>query len=123
VGAFGQVADQPDDVVGDGRHRQPFHRGLQLELQVLALVHGGQQGLAALLLLDLDPRAQQVAHARDALRQGVLPARGPLAGAARGRQTPVHELANGLHAGQARFGDVLNTRVHQLKVRGAGRKA
>ncbi len=119
---LGAVADQPHDVVGDGRHRQPLHRGLQLELQTLAPVHGAQQRLAALLLLDFDPRAQQVADARHPLRQGVLPPGGPGAGTARGRQPPLQEFAHGLQARQARLGNVGNAPVHQLEVRHAGGK-
>ena len=65
--AFGQVSNQPGDVVGDGRHRQPLHRGLQLQLHALAVVHGGQNFLVALLLFNLYPRAQQVAALRSCI--------------------------------------------------------
>ena len=115
-----QITDQAHDVVRDGRYRQPFHGGLHLQLQILPVVHRGEQRLAALLLLDFHPRAQQVAHARDPLRERILPPGGPCTGAACGREAPVHELADGLHARQAGFGNVLDAAVQQLEV-GAAR--
>ena len=122
-GALGQVADQTDHVIGDGGDRQPFHRGLQLELHALAPVHRGQQLAAALLLLDLDAGAQQAAHALDALRQRRLPAVGRAAGAHGRRQAPLHEVAHRLHAFDARFGDVGQAAIEQFVVRRAGGKA
>lgn len=69
LAGLGQMLDQSHDVVGDSRHRQAFNGRLQLQLQALPFVHGAQKLLAVLLLLEGDPGAQQVAHARDAFRQ------------------------------------------------------
>ena len=58
--AFDHMVNQAHDVVGDGCHRKALNGRLELQLQALAPVHGGQQFLAALLLLDFDPGAKQV---------------------------------------------------------------
>ena len=52
---FSKNAHEADDVVGDCRHRQAFHSRLQLQLKALAAIHGREDVLAALLLLDLHP--------------------------------------------------------------------
>ena len=44
--AGGGVADEADEVIGDGCHRQAFDRRLQLELGVGALAGAGEAGIA-----------------------------------------------------------------------------
>ena len=121
--ALGQVGDQAGDVVGNGRHRQPLHRGLQFQLHALAVIHRGQNFLVALVLLNFHARAQQITHSRHPLRQRVLAVHGPLTGAARGREAPLHELLDGQQPRQALLAQIVNAFVHQLKVGLAGRKA
>ena len=95
---------------------------MQLELQALTVVHGFQQRLIALLLLDFHARTQQVADAGNPLRQRVLPPHRPLASAACRAEAAVHELTNRLQAGQVRLGNIDDAHVDQLKVGAAGRK-
>ena len=66
-----QIAEQADHVIAHRGHRQPFHRGLQAQLQAGARVHRLEQIAVLLLELDVDARAQQVGGARQLFRQVV----------------------------------------------------
>lgn len=64
VGGLQQIAEQPDHVIGDGRDREAFHRGLQPQLQPGPRVHRFQQFLVLLLQFDVDAGAQEIGGAR-----------------------------------------------------------
>lgn len=88
--ALGDISHQSGTVIGDCHDAQTSDGSLQQQLCMSPPIHGVQQLLAALLLLDLDPGAEQVAGSRNAFRQGRLTPGGPGTRLHGRGKTPMH---------------------------------
>ena len=105
--ALGEIADQPDHVIGHCGDRQTLDRLLQAKLQPGAVVHRGEQVAVLLLDLDVDPGAQQCRRPRQLARQIGLPFLDRAASAHGRRDAALQEAGPGVVARH----DLLGERV------------